>query len=179
MTAERVQRVAPQLAPPKLEISAPTQVRRDRDAVKAMLAKAGIDAADVYKDEQPSSTTTTNEDAMPVSPRLAISKPTGVRKDRDAVKKMLAAAGIDASTVYGDDDAQQEQQQQPSTSSPPLSPRSLAISKPMEFKKDRAAVEALLAQAGIDAKSVLPKLDADGDVVEEPRAGSYGTWTGR
>ena len=136
-----------------------------------MLAAAGIDANSIYDDEHNGNNAVPNDVNTPVSPRIPISKPTEVHKNRDAVRKMLADAGIDADTVLSNDEPT-------SGKSPPISPR-IPISKPTEFKKDRAAVEQLLAQAGIDAKSVLPADDTAAKQDASSQAGKYGTWTGR
>ena len=87
-------------------IRQPTGVQRNRDAVNAMLAAAGIDPNAVYGTASGASTTTTTTTTTTAtatttasSSSLPISKPTDVQRNRDAVNAMLAAAGIDPAHI--------------------------------------------------------------------------------
>jgi hypothetical protein len=103
-----------------LNVSKPTSVQRNPDAVKAMLAAAGVDASIVD------------------SGVSSVSAPTDVQRNPDAVRAMLEAAGVDPSVV--------ELGRAPSLTQ--------SFSKPTGFQRNPDAVKALLVAAGVDASVV-------------------------
>lgn len=105
-----------------LNVSKPTGVQRNPDAVKAMLAAAGVDASIVD------------------SGVSSVSAPTDVQRNPDAVRAMLAAAGVDPSVVE--------------LGRPP--PLMHTFSKPSGFQRNPDAVKALLVAAGVDTSVVEP-----------------------
>lgn len=101
-------------------ISKPTGVQRNPDAVKAMLAAAGVDSSIVE------------------SGLSSVSAPTDVQRNPEAVRAMLAAAGVDPAVV--------DQGRAPALSH--------SFSKPSGFQRNPEAVKALLVAAGVDAAVV-------------------------
>jgi hypothetical protein len=108
------------LSPRGTFISKPTGVQRNPDAVKAMLAAAGVNSSIVD------------------SGLSSVSAPTDVQRNPEAVRAMLAAAGVDPAVVdHG--------------RAPALSH---SFSKPSGFQRNPEAVKALLVAAGVDTAVV-------------------------
>jgi hypothetical protein len=106
--------VSPRAQPTtKVVFSKPTNVTKNRDAVKELLRKAGVDEsvidtglnnADNNNNSSSSNTATTNNtinsaNASTASTTMAISSPTDVKKNPEIVKAMLALGGIDPNSM--------------------------------------------------------------------------------
>jgi hypothetical protein len=98
-------------------------------------------------------TTPDGVDATSLTPRgMTISAPTGVQKNDDVVRAMLAAAGVDPSLVAA-----------PKAGAPAAAPETKTMfnfSKPAGFQRNPDAVKALLEAAGVDAAALLPPSSA-------------------
>lgn len=136
----------------RVVFSKPTDVRRNPEAVQALLAAAGLDSS--VLDRQSSA-------SLPLSPPLSprrndISRPTDVKRNPEAVKALLAGAGIDASVL---ERADSRQSRTDGASSPVnvggAADVRLGVGSPMDVRRNPEAVRALLAQAGVDPSSVL------------------------
>jgi hypothetical protein len=122
--------------------SRPMDVKRNPEAVAALLAAAGLDVSVLDR----SSSVPVSE---PLSPRRTdIGRPMEVRRNPDAVKALLASAGVDASVLERD-----SRSFKTDASDAPLSDRpvlAIDVSAPTNVQRNPEAVRAMLAQAGYD-----------------------------
>lgn len=132
----------------KIAFSRPMDVKRNPEAVAAMLAAAGLDTS--VLDRSAASLT-----SPPLSPRRTdISRPTEVRRNPEAVMALLASAGLDASVLERGSDMRASKVDLSSLPEPP--DRRKDVSSPTNVQHNTEAVRALLAQAGYDASVLTP-----------------------